>query len=793
MRVSLAWLAEWVQTDWDVPTLAARLTMGGIEVEAVEPAAPAFSGVVVGEVISTERHPGADKLTVCRVAGAASGQPLTIVCGASNVRAGLKTPLALEGAVLPGGLVIRRASLRGVESAGMLCSGRELGLSDEQEGILELSADVETGRALREALELDDVVLSLNVTPNRGDVLSMIGIAREVAAIADRKLTPPVMQPVPAANRSKFPVRLDAPAGCPRFGGRVIQGVDPAARTPVWMRERLRRAGLRPISPVVDVTNYVMLELGQPLHAYDLRRLTSHIEVRPARAGERLALLDGREIALDPDVLVIADGTGPVGLAGIMGGEKSGIAPDTTDVFLEGAFFPPDSVAGRARRYGFMTDASQRFERGVDPRGQERAIERATQLLLEIAGGNPGPAVLTQAEAYEPKRPSVTLRPERVSSLLGVQVPRMEIDAILRRLGMQVAGAGDVLGVIPPSHRFDIAIEQDLIEEIGRIYGYDAIPGSDSRVPQRAQPCTEQAVTRERLRLQLVDRDYQEAITYGFVDARLQRLLFPKAPALEVANPISAELGEMRVSLWPGLIEACRFNLRRQQNRIRMFEVGTRFEVATGRLVESQVIAGLVTGRVLPEQWGGDRRDADFYDVKSDVESLFALTGRQGAISYVAAAHDALHPGRSAAILDGPERVGFIGQLQPELAIKLELRDSPWLFEIAIEPSFFAEVPVFADISKFPAIRRDLAVVVDEAVTLDELRKSVNLAAKGLLRDLHVFDVYRGKGVEPGRKSIALGLILQETSRTLTDGEADTVIAAVIDRVKGDLKAGIRE
>ncbi len=792
MQVSLAWLAEWVQTDWDAPTLAARLTMGGIEVEAISPAAPAFSGVVVGEVISTERHPGADKLTICQVAGAASGVPLTIVCGASNVRAGLKTPLALEGAVLPGGLVIRRASLRGVESAGMLCSGRELGLSDEQEGILELSADLETGRAFREALELDDVVLSLNVTPNRGDVQSIIGVAREVAAIADRKLTPPVMEPVPAANRSKFPVRLEAPDACPRFGGRVIHGIDPAARTPVWMRERLRRAGLRPISPIVDVTNYVMLELGQPLHAYDLRRLKTHIEVRFARAGERLALLDGREIALEPDVLVIADEAGPIGLGGIMGGEKSGIVADTTDVFLEGAFFPPVAVAGRARRYGFMTDASQRFERGVDPRGQERAIERATQLLMDIAGGNPGPAVLTQSEAHQPKRPAVTLRPERVASLLGVQVPRMEIEAILRRLGMQVAGVGDVLGVIPPSHRFDIAIEQDLIEEIGRIHGYDEIPGSDSRVPQRAQPCTEQAVTRERLRLVLVDRGYQEAITYGFVDARLQRQLFPAAEALEVANPISAELGEMRVSLWPGLIEACRFNLRRQQSRIRLFEVGTRFQVESGRVAESQSIAGLVTGRVLPEQWGDDRRDSDFFDVKSDVEALFALTGRQVAISYVAARHDALHPGRSAAIQDGHERVGFIGQLQPELARKLEMRDPPWLFEIAIEPSFYAEVPVFRDISRFPAIRRDLAVVVDDAVTLDELRKSVNLAAKGLLRELHVFDVYRGKGVEPGRKSIALGLILQETSRTLTDGEADTVIAAVIDRVKGDLKAGIR-
>lgn len=791
MRVSLAWLEEWVETGWDAATLGARLTMGGIEVESIEPAAPVFAGVVVGEVLSVARHASADKLTVCEVASG-SGR-LQIVCGASNVRAGLKTPLALEGATLPGGLVIRRAKLRGVESAGMLCSARELGLDDQHEGILELSDELVTGTPLRAALALDDSILTLNPTPNRGDVQSMMGVAREVSAIAGRKLTPPAIEPVAAANRARFAVRLEAPAGCPRFAGRVIQGVDPAARTPLWMRERLRRAGLRSIGAVVDVTNYVMLELGQPMHAYDLRRLSAHIEVRNARPGERLKLLDGRDVALDADTLVIADAAGPVGLAGIMGGERSGIAADTTEVFLEVAYFAPDAIAGRARRYGMLTDASQRFERGVDPRGQERALERVTQLLEGIAGGKPGPAVLTQVETQQPKRPSVTLRPERVASLLGVQIPRTEIDDILRRLGMQVAGAGDVLGVIPPSYRFDIAMEQDLIEEIARIYGYDEIPCRDAKMPQRPQPVTEQAVTRERLRLLLADRGYQEAITYSFVDARLQRMLLPNRSALALANPISAEMGEMRLSLWPGLLEALRFNLRRQHDRVRLFEVGTRFEIEAGRLAEGQAIAGLISGAALPEQWGADQRAADFFDLKGDVEALFALTGRSAAISYVARAHDTLHPGRSAAVMDGKACVGWLGQLRPELARKLEIRDPPWIFELAIDPSFRSEVPVFADVSRYPAIRRDLAVVVDESVTLDELRKSVNLAAKGLLRDLHVFDVYRGKGVEPGRKSIALGLILQETSRTLTDGEADTVIAAVVERVKGDLKAGIRE
>jgi phenylalanyl-tRNA synthetase beta chain len=792
MRISLAWLGEWVDSGLGASELASRLTMSGLEVESVEPAAGDFQGVVVGEVLSVERHPDADKLTICQVAGGAAGR-LQVVCGAPNVRAGMKAPLALEGASLAAGDTVRRTRLRGVESAGMLCSARELGLSEDHEGILELPDELVPGTSLRDALALDDTILTLSVTPNRGDVLSVLGVAREVSAITSRKLAPPALDAVVPASRERFAVRLEAPARCPRFAGRVIQGVNPAARTPLWMRERLRRAGLRPIRPVVDVTNYVMLELGQPLHAYDLRRLDGHIEVRMARPGEKLLLLDGREMALEPDTLVIADSAGPVGIAGVMGGEKSGVAADTADVLLEGAFFPPDTVAGVARRYGLVTDAAQRFERGVDPRGQERAIERATQLLVAIAGGRPGPTVVTQDDAHLPRRPGVTLRPERVASLLGVQVPRTEIEEILRRLGMQVAGAGDVLGVIPPSHRFDISIEQDLIEEVGRIHGYDNIPRSDAKTPQRPQPSTERAVTRERLRLLLVDRGFQEVITYSFVDPRLQRRMFPKREALALANPLSAELGEMRSSLWPGLVETLRFNLRRQQDRVRIFEVGTRFEMSGRRLVESQAVAGLVSGSALPEQWGVENRAADFYDVKSDVEGLFALTGRQAAISYVAAPHECLHPGRSAAIHDGKIVVGWLGQLQPELARRLELRDAPWIFEIAIDPSFRSEVPVFREISRYPAIRRDLAVVIDESVTLDELRESVNLAAKGLLRELAVFDVYRGKGVEPGRKSIALGLILQETSRTLTDAEADAVVNAVIERVRGDLKAGIRE
>lgn len=792
MRVSVAWLRSLIDPGWDVPTLCERLTMAGIEVESVEPASPEFSGVVVGEVLAVERHAAADRLTVCQVAGGGT-EPLQVVCGAPNVRAGMKTPFALDGALLPGGLAIRRTKLRGVESAGMLCSARELGLSEDHEGILELPADCQTGSDLRAALALDDTVITLNVTPNRGDVLSMIGVAREVAALAGERFTLPAPEPLAAVHRARVEVRLEAPAACPRFASRVIQGIDPAAQTPLWMRERLRRAGLRPRGPAVDVTNYVMLELGQPAHAYDLRRITAPVSVRMAVPGEQLTLLDGSEIAIGADTLVIADAAGPVGLAGIMGGEKSGIAPDTTDVFLEVAYFAPEAIAGRPRRYGLTSDASQRFERGVDPRLQERALDRATRLLLEIAGGRPGPALMTQVDAALPRRPGVTLRPERVQALLGIQIPRAEIDDILRRLGMQVAGAGDVLGVIPPSHRFDITLEADLVEEVARIHGYDQIPALDAAMPQQPQPASEQVVTRERLLLLLADRGYQEAVNYGFVDAGLQRLLFPQAMALPLENPIAADLGEMRVSLWPGLIESLRRNLRRQQERVRLCEIGTRFEVTDGALRESAAIAGVITGAVLPEQWGGERRTADFYDLKGDVEALLALTGRAGDLRFVAATHPVLHPVRSAQVMDGDICLGWLGQLHPEISRKLDLKEGPWLFELDVDLSFSAQVPVCEEISRFPSIRRDLAVVVDEAVTFEELRLSVNLAAGALLRALYVFDVYRGIGVEPGRKSIALGLILQETSRTLTDGEADAVVAAVVARVKGDLKAGIRE
>ena len=792
MRVSIDWLSGWIDAGWDCAEFTRRLTMAGLEVEAVEPAAPAFTGVVVARVIEVGPHPDAAKLSVCRVDDG-SGEPLQIVCGAPNARAGMTAALARIGAQLPGGTTIGEASLRGVASSGMLCSARELGLGEGHEGILDLPGDLTPGTGLRVALKLDDTILELALTPNRGDVMSIAGVAREVAAISGRPLNAPVIEPVAATIRDRFEVRLPAAAGCPRFAGRVIRGVRTDALTPLWMTERLRRSGLRAISPVVDVTNYVMLELGQPMHAYDLRRLDGHIEVRHARQGEQLLLLDGQQVTLDGDVLVIADAAGPIGIAGVMGGERSGIAADTRDVFLEVAYFDPDAVAGRGRRYGMITDASQRFERGVDPRLQERALERATRLLMEIAGGRPGPAALTEVAEHLPRRPSVKVEPGKIARVLGVEIPRMEIDAILRRLGMQAAAIGDILSVIPPSYRFDIQIAEDLIEEIARIYGYDRIGAADAIMPQVPQPAGEQAVTRRRVMTLLADRGYQEAITYSFVDPAMAQLFEPGAPHLALSNPIAADMGLMRRSLWPGLVGALGGNVRRQQDRVRLFEIGTRFVVDGEGLQESTALAGLAWGTALPEQWGSARREVDFHDVKGDLEALFALTGRQSSLRFNATPLACLHPGRSARIEDGSTELGWIGELHPALCRSLDLKQAPVLFELDFKSSFRMYLPVYKELSRFPVIRRDLAVVVDEQVTLEEIRENVRISASGLLHEFLVFDIYRGPGIEAGRKSIALGLILQESSRTLTDADADQVMSVVVSRLKNEQNATIRD
>jgi phenylalanyl-tRNA synthetase beta chain len=784
---------------WGPQELGSRLTMAGLELEALEPAAPAFSGVVVAEILTAEQHPQADKLRLCRVS-TGQGEPLQIVCGAPNARAGLKSALAVVGAKLPGDLSIKAAKLRGVESAGMLCSAKELGLADASSGIVELPSDAPVGKDLREYLALDEMVLELNITPNRGDAMSVIGVAREVAALSGGQVRGPGGSSQPSALRDTFGVHLDAPAGCPKFVGRIVRGVNNKLATPIWMRERLRRAGVRSISPVVDVTNYVMLELGQPMHGYDLAKLNGEVRARFAREGEKITLLDGKTVDLQPDVLLIADGAGPIGIAGIMGGERTSVSAETTDVFFEAAYFAPDVITGRGQRWGLTTDASQRFERGVDPSHQERAIERATALLLEIAGGQAGPVTVKQADEHLPARPAVTLRRKQLARLLGIGFEEARVRASLEGLQMRVESTQDGWRVTPPPHRFDIAIEADLIEEVARIVGYQAIPEADASVPQRFGSLPSHRPSELALLETLALRGYQEAVTYAFVDPQLQGRLFPEVAGVALANAIASDLSVMRVSLWPGLLKAALENQRRQQDRIRLFEHGARF-LATGEqglaaTREIDTLAGIACGQRLPEQWGlprDMREPVDFFDVKADVEALLAATGAQGEFAFEPRALSNLHPGRAARLLRKGAPVGWLGELHPSLVKALEFTYAPVLFELDIEGALGVELPAYREISRFPQVRRDLAVVLDESVALSSLTERVTFTASSLLRDLRVFDVYRGPGVEAGRKSVALGLIFQDISRTLTEDDVAGIMAAVVADLRVSLNAKIRE
>jgi phenylalanyl-tRNA synthetase beta chain len=792
MRVSVNWLNEWLGTPAAARDLASRLTMAGLEVEAIEPAAEPLPGIVVGEIVECLQHPNADSLSVCKVR-TGDGELLQVVCGAPNARVGLKAPLATVGTKMPGGMEIKQARLRGVESHGMLCSARELGLAEDSSGLLELPSDCAAGQSITAALDLDDTLIEINLTPNRGDCMGVLGVAREAAVLTGAALTGPAPQAVPAQSAERFPVELAPGAGCARFAARIIRGVRPDAQAPLWLRERLRRSGLRSISAVVDVTNYVMLELGQPMHAYDLRELDGGIVVRRARAGEALRLLDGRDVVLDESVLVIADRARALGLAGVMGGEHTGIGAGTSDVLFEVAYFQPQAIAGRGRRYGLVTDASQRFERGVDPTLQERAIERATELLLGCAGGTPGPTEVTELRAELPQRPAVRFRPERARRVIGVAIADTAIGDILRRLGMQVEEGATEWRVTAPSWRFDVSIEEDLIEEVARVHGFDRIPETDPATPLAIPAIPETRVASEAVADLLVQRGYHEAITYSFVDPQLQAALCPGEPALRLANPISADLAEMRVSLWPGLVRALLENQRRQQPRVRLFELGRKFRIEDGQLHEIPVLAGIAGGAALPEQWGVAAAEVDFFDVRADVDAVLRATGAAGEFSFAPGSHPALHPGQCARILRGGDAVGWLGRLHPELMRRLELTYSAVLFEIETESGLEARVPRFTGISRFPAVRRDLAVVLAEPVAVEALLGTVRRAAGGLLTGVVVFDIYRGKGIADGFKSVAIGLNLQDISRTLTDAETDAVVAQVVAGLERELDATIRD
>jgi len=790
MRVNLDWLRDFVELDGDTGQIAVDLTTAGLEVEAVEPVVTAIDGVVVAQVLTVERHPNADRLSVCVVADGVDRHQ--VVCGAPNVAAGIKVPFARVGATLPGGKKIAAAELRGVKSHGMLCSAKELTLVDDASGLLVLDSDAPVGASIVEHLRLADASFEINVTANRGDCFSVLGIARELAAKRGKALAQPAPSPALGSIRDRLPVELNAGASCPCFAGCVIRGLSTSAKTPLWIRERLRRVGLRPIQPIVDVTNYVMLELGQPLHAYDLSKLDTGIDVRFANPGEALTLLDGRALELGPDVLVIADARGAVGLAGVMGGQSTAVSDATTDVFLESAFFAPSAIAGRARRYGMHTDASMRFERGVDPSAQRRGIERATELLLSICGGEAGPLAVTERTADVPQRRVVALRRRRLDALLGLAVPEAQVSDLLTRLGMSVTPTPDGWQVTPPPFRFDITIEEDLVEEVGRMVGYDQIPATPALATERLGAATERSVPADRLADALVARGYSEAITYSFIDAEFEAAVNPGSHPIALANPIASDMAVLRRSLWPGLLNAARLNLSHQRQRLKLFEIGPQFAVGASGVEQTSVLAGIAVGGRGPEHWDGAAPEVDFFDVKGDVEALLQLTGRASAFRFEAANHPALSPGRTARILLDEQPIGWLGLLHPDLQPRLDKKRSAVLFALRLDAAFAARVPVFRSYARFPSIRRDLAVVVDEAVTAEALRRATQSAAGEHLQHLVIFDVYRGKGVDTRRKSVALGLILQDVSRTLTDEDADKTMRSVMLHLERELGATIR-
>ncbi|MEW5709157.1 MAG: phenylalanine--tRNA ligase subunit beta [Pseudomonadota bacterium] len=782
MKFSEHWLRSFVDPPLTSEELAEALTMAGLEVEALEPVAPPFSGVVVGRVLAVEKHPGADRLSVCRVD--AGGDPLTIVCGAPNVRPGMKAPCALVGARLPES-AIREMSVRGVVSQGMLCSARELGLSQEASGLMELPADAPVGVDLREALDLDDRLFTLKLTPNRSDCLSVAGVAREVAAITATSLRLPEIEPVAASIEDALPVQVDAPDACPLYCGRVIRGVNPAAPTPDWMVQRLERSGVRPLSALVDVTNYVMLELGQPLHAFDLARIEGGIVVRFGRPGEGLALLNGQRVETAP-FLVIADAAKPLALAGIMGGADSAVGAATADVFLEAAFFSPQAVAGKAFGLGFTSESLHRFERGVDYAATRQAMERATQLILGICGGRAGP--IGQVEGTLPKREPIRLRVARAQRLLGVELGAAKVSELLRRLQFRFVDERDVFYVTPHTYRFDLQIEEDLIEELARLYGYDRIPATLPSGVAAMRPVPEGVRREETLRQRLVDRDYQEVVTYAFVDEALNGDLTGNGEPVRLLNPLASQMGGMRGSLWTGLLQCLRYNLSRQQPRVRVFEVGSCFLRQDGELRQPARIAALAYGEALPEQWGEAARNVDFFDVKADLEALFAPRP----VRTVARSHPALHPGRSAAVVVEGVEVGWIGALHPRWQQKYELPEAPVLFEVELAEALRVPVPAAQPVSKLPLVRRDIAVLVDEGLPAQALLDALEGLHLDRVVEVGLFDVYRGEGLPPGKKSLAFRVLFQDTQKTLTDQEVEELVALLVRALEHKFQAKLR-
>jgi len=746
MKISEKWLRKWVNPDIEIGEMAEQLTMAGLEVDAVEPVAGNFTGVVVGEIVSVEEHPNADKLRVCKVAGSPKGE-VQVVCGASNAQPGAKVPFALVGAKLSDDFVIKKSKLRGVESCGMLCAQKELKAGDDDAGLWELPHDAPVGKDLRDYLELDDSVIEFDLTPNRSDCLSLKGLAREVAVLNKKTVNAPNINAVPATIGVDKNAMLEAPGACSRYVGRVIKNVDISRPSPLWLEEVLRRSGVRSIDPVVDITNYVLLELGQPMHAFDLSQLQGDIVVRYALPGESIRLLDGQNVSLTPQTLVIADNTGPIAMAGIMGGGSTAVSSQTRDIFLESAFFHPVAIAGRARSYGLHTDSSHRFERGVDFSGAQIAIERATALILEIVGGEPGPTVVTESSEHLPRQSEVRLSKARIVSGLGFAVDDTEVEDILARLGFKsLAKTEEDWLYQAPTYRFDVSIEEDLLEELARVYGYNRLPMAPVKLSSVLPRTTESKITLSALEKQMLGRGYQEVITYSFIDPGLQQLFEPALKPVELVNPISADMAVMRTSLIPGLVQTLLHNINRQKSRVRIFEKGLRFIPRKNGLEQTRTLAGLIYGPRSGPGWTEDEQDADFYEAKGDLEALLALSKRP--VSFRKAQKVALHPGQTAEILIDGKIVGQIGAVHPKVVQNLGIPKTVFVYELSLDELLTAEATVFKPVSKFPEISRDLAIIVDQNLPWSELENAITNEAGEYLKNLKVFDVYSGEGIE---------------------------------------------
>lgn len=791
MQFSESWLRSFVNPQLESEDLGHLLTMAGLEVEQCDPVAPPFSGVVVASIVETVQHPDADKLKICKVDDG-SGEGLQIVCGAPNAAVGMNVPLARVGARLPG-FEIKAAKLRGVESFGMLCSARELGLSDDHAGLLELPAEAMPGADVRDLLALDDMIFTIKLTPNRSDCLNLAGIAREVSALTGAPLTMPAIESVPPSIADRREIVLDAPDACPRYCGRILRGVDARAPSPEWMKQRLQHCGVRPISALVDVTNYVMLELGQPLHVFDDKKLSGAIHVRFPRPGESVLLLNEQTVEPAADTLLIADEARALALAGIMGGEDTGVTLETTDVFLESAFFAPEAIAGRARALGFNSDASHRFERGVDFALAGRAIERATRLIIDICGGRAGPVVEAVSPAQLPVRAAVRLRPDRVRKVLGIELDDATMVRLLESVHLPVEVVDGAFVVVPPSFRFDIGIEEDLIEEIVRLHGYDAVPALSPKGRLEMLEHGESVRSVWTLRRILADRDYQEVINYAFVDEAWESDFCANAAPIRLANPIASQMSVMRSSLIPGLVANLAANRNRQQLRIRLFETGRCFEHKAGGAPVTGFhqplrLAALAAGLAQPEQWGLPSRSVDFYDVKGDLEALFTRSG----LSFETLSHPALHPGRAASVCVDGRSIGIIGELHPVWVDRYELGSAPVVFELEMDALLCEEVPAYREISRFPGVARDVALIVDTQWSAARVLQVLNESAPSIVTSIELFDVYHGKGIDPEKRSLAFRVLMQDTQRTLEDAEVEAALAAIVGNAMTSLGARLR-